>query len=630
MQQQPLDVLKKYWGHDTFRGQQEAIINTALSGRDSLTLMPTGGGKSLCFQVPAMCLEGICIVVSPLVALINNQVNTLKDKGIKAIALTGGKSQEEILDLLDNCLYGNYKFLYLSPERLQQELIQEKIKEMPVNLIAIDEAHCISEWGHDFRPAYLDCNILRELVPQAPFMALTATATKATQKDINHLLQLCNPAIFKDSFSRRNITFKVLRNEDKHLRLIPLCQRTTESIIVYVRSRKMCKQLAQTLEKNGFTVAFYHGGLSSYEKEKSLHSWMQNKSQIMVATNAFGMGIDKADVRLVIHYQIPDSLESYYQEAGRAGRDGKAAAAVLLLGSNDIQKAEQQFIDSLPDSNYLKQLYRTLNNYFQISYGELSTRLYQFKFTEFCQRYHLASTITYNGLRLLDQHGVLSLTTSFATKTSIQFIASKNEIFSYLDKQETWAASIQLILRTYGGVFENETKINTHLIAKKAGVSEENIKVLLTQMAKDGIIHYIAKHSDAEIFFTVPREDDRTINTFAHTIKKHQEAKYLKFKAMIDYLLNTKICRQQQILSYFGEDTSDVCGVCDFCKANSPQKTSLQIKERILYIVTIEPFSSVEIIELTKLPENLVLESIKELLEENKIKINPTNKYIKV
>lgn len=364
-------VLQQYWGYDDFRGSQRKIIDTVISGQDVLALMPTGGGKSICYQVPALAMEGICIVVSPLVALIQDQVAQLKKRNIKAIALTGGIRSNEVNDLLDNCVFGNYKFLYLSPERLQQTVVRERIQQMNVNLIAIDEAHCISQWGNDFRPAYLECSILKELAPQTPMIALTATATPRVVDDIVENLELKEVRIFKDSFSRSNIAFKVKRSEDKLYQLKKYMEKVSGSGIVYVRSRKMSISLANFLVKNGVSASFYHGGIPKSDKEEKLNRWLNGKDRVMVATNAFGMGVDKPDVRLVVHYQIPDSLESYFQEAGRAGRDGEPSTAIILTSKEDADRAKQQFLSTLPDVSFVKTVYSKLNNYFQISYGEL-------------------------------------------------------------------------------------------------------------------------------------------------------------------------------------------------------------------------------------------------------------------
>ncbi|MCL4113011.1 UNVERIFIED_CONTAM: hypothetical protein GTU68_064141, partial [Idotea baltica] len=498
--------LKQYWGYDDFKGSQEKVISAVLQGKDVLALLPTGGGKSLCFQLPTLAKEGLCIVVSPLVALIHDQVENLKSKGIKALALTGGISQEEIINLLDNCLYGNYKFLYLSPERLKQEMVLKRIEAMNINLIAIDEAHCISQWGHDFRPAYLECDKLRTLLPNVPIIALTATATEQVICDIKTSLKFENPVIAKDSFARDNIAFQILRSEDKRYQLKQLCKQTNKSIIVYVRTRRSSVELSQYLNSLNFKSDFFHGGLNKSDKKTKLNNWLRNTSKIMVATNAFGMGIDKADVSLVVHYQIPDCLENYFQEAGRAGRDGQPAVAALITNTGDEAYVSSQFLSVLPDTKFIKKVYNKLNNYFQISFGEWVESAYQFSLYTFCSTYKLNTLKTYNVLRILDQYSVISLSESFSKQSEIKFICTKNMLFAYMDRNENTTNIIQTILRTYGGVFDFETKINTQLISKKTNQPEAVINKVLVQLEKDGLIEYKAQDNDL-IKFLVPRED---------------------------------------------------------------------------------------------------------------------------
>ncbi|MCK0145535.1 RecQ family ATP-dependent DNA helicase [Arenibacter sp. F26102] len=629
MQQHPKDILQKYWGFPDFKNSQEEIISAVLNGQDVLALLPTGGGKSLCYQIPALAQEGICIVVSPLIALIRNQVETLKKLGIKAIALTGGISFDEVNNLLDNCLYGNYKFLYLSPERLQQELIQERIRQMNVNLIAIDEAHCISQWGNDFRPAYLECHILKELAPSAPMIALTATATGMVVKDICLNLKLEQPLVVKESFSRNNITFSVCWEEDKKYRLKELCAQTNGSAIVYVQSRKMTMELAYYLAQQGHTATFFHGGISKKDKDIRLNQWLENKVKIMVATNAFGMGIDKPDVGLVVHYQIPDSMENYFQEAGRAGRDGNAANAVLITNQTDETQVRKQFLGVLPDVDFLKLLYRKLANYFQIPFGEGSGETFQLPFNSFCDTYKLNTTLTYNGLRLLDQNSVITLTEAFSQKTTIRMIASKHNIFSYLDKNQKSAPTIQTILRTYGGIFDFDTKINPLLIGRKANKTENEVVEVLEQLEKDEIIEYHAQHSDLEITFLVPREDERTINIFAKKIKQIQQVKKDNVESILGFIKNNTLCRNRQLLNYFGETSEENCGKCDVCIKKNPVGNEIIriIEQDILQILMVKKINSRGLIKLLTYKESSVILAIQRLLEDRRIKVNTINQY---
>ena len=627
MQKETKSILKEFWGHDDFRGSQEAIIEKVLAGKDVLALMPTGGGKSICYQVPGMAMEGICIVVSPLVALIQDQVNQLKAKNIKAIALTGGIPFDELNDLLDNCLYGNYKFLYLSPERLQQTLIQERIQEMDVNLVAIDEAHCISQWGNDFRPAYLDCSILKELAPNAPMIALTATATPKVVDDIVQNLKLQEVNIFKDSFSRSNIVFRVKETEDKQYQLKKYMGKIPGSTIVYVRSRKMSVALSNFLDKSGFSSDFFHGGLSKQEKEEKLNLWLKGTKQVMVATNAFGMGVDKPNVRLVVHYQIPDSLESYFQEAGRAGRDGKVSTAIMLTSPEDETMAKQQFLSSLPDVSFVKKVYAQLNNYFQISYGELVSEPFGFKFNKFCKRYEFNPNMTFNALRTLDQNSVITLSENFSEKTSLKFAASKNDIFNYLEKHRKSAPTIQTILRTYGGITEHETKINLHLLSKKTGESEKSLKKVLKQLHEDGIAEYKSSTSDLEITFLVPREDEHTINPFAKRIKELNTVKQESMAAMLGYIQNSKVCRSVYLLNYFGEETKEKCGTCDICTKKEKKGSSKMLEEKVIALLGIGPSTSRKLEQTTGASEKMLLKILRRLLEDEVVSLNHKNEY---
>ena len=629
MHKDPTTILKQYWGYGSFRGSQEKIIDAVLQGQDVLALLPTGGGKSICFQVPAMAREGICIVISPLIALIHNQVEVLKERGIKAIALTGGIPFDEVIDLLDNCLYGNYKFLYLSPERLQQELIRERIQQMNVNLIAIDEAHCISQWGHDFRPAYLECSKLRELIPKVPIIALTATATEVVVKDIIENLTLVNHLLVKDSFSRDNIAFSVSWEEDKRYALRLLCQNLEHSAIVYVRTRRAAQDIANYLQMNDCSASYFHGGLSKKDKKKRLDQWLNNQVRTMVATNAFGMGIDKPDVSLVVHYQIPDCIENYFQEAGRAGRNGEPADAVLLTNSMDIKQVKDQFLSVLPDIPFLKLVYNKLNNYFQIPFGEGHNESFKLNFNVFCDTYKLNPIRTFNAIRILDQNSVLALSESFSKKTMLRFTIDKGHLFTYLEKNTDRAALVQTLLRTYGGVFEFDTKINTLLVAKKAGVNEEKVQSTLERLHLDGVIEYQEHDSDLEITFLVPREDDSTIYAFANKVEALNSTKATKIEAILAYTNNTKDCRNKQLLHYFGEHVKAACGICDVCRAKKPLNENLAsfVSEEIIRLLRNKGRSSRDLIRELPFDQDTILFSIKELLESRKIIINTRNEY---
>tara|TARA_Y100000780_G_scaffold232573_1_gene266982 strand:+ start:116761 stop:118656 length:1896 start_codon:yes stop_codon:yes gene_type:complete len=624
----PKEILSKYWGFDSFRGSQEEIINAIINGQDVLGLLPTGGGKSICFQVPALSKEGICIVISPLIALIENQVNNLQSSGIKAIGLKGGLKFNEIDKLLDNCIYGNYKFLYLSPERLQQELVQERIKGMNVSMYVIDEAHCISQWGHDFRPAYLSCSILRELHPTPPMVALTATATKRVSEDIISSLELTYPLIIKDSFFRKNIGLEVQFTEDKRGFLKQHCQKVRHSAIIYVRSRRMAEELSKFLVNNNLSATFYHGGVDQAKKTERLNFWLKNKYKIMVATNAFGMGIDKPDVELVIHYQIPDSLENYFQEAGRAGRNGEFSKAIILTNTTDKVLVKRQFIEILPSVAQVKLIYKKLNTFFQIGFGEFTEAKFHLNFNKFCSIYKLNTFVTYNTLQLLDRNSVISLSENFSKKITIKFITDKDTLYRYIDKNNRLGDFIKTILRTYGGLFEFDTHINTYVLSKKTALPEKMIHQNFEQLAKDEIIDYTSASSDLEMFFLVPRDDDRTINVFAKNIEEQNQLKIAKVDAMLTYIENDTMCRSIQLLHYFGEQQEQPCGICDVCVSQSTGNTPIvHAKIKIIQILKEKNAGSRELQYKLNTTQEITIAAIQELLEDNYITLNNINEY---
>lgn len=625
-----LDILTKYWGYTSFKPKQEEIIQSVLNGRDTVALLPTGGGKSLCFQVPAMAMEGICVVVSPLVALMNDQVNALKERGIKAIQLSGGISFNDLNTLLDNALYGNYKFLYLSPERLQQEIVQNYIRQMDVNLIAVDEAHCISQWGNDFRPAYKNITFLRELHPLAPIIALTATATTEVLQDTINKLKLEQPIVFKNTFVRKNLSYQVFKEEDKLYKAELLLKTNTGSAIVYVRNRKGTIEISEQLNSLGISSTFYHGGVSSKEKTKKLQSWRSGSISTMVATNAFGMGIDHPNVRFVIHLQIPESIESYFQEAGRAGRDGNPASAVLLYNDSDIIQVKKQFIESLPSTLDLKKIYRKLNNYFQIPYGEGEFTKHNFAFSEFCKTYSINTLLAYNALNNLDRLGVIQLSQEFGRKSTLQFLISSENLLDYFEKDIASSIIGKTILRIYGGIFEMPTIINLDLIASKTGQSIETIISVLKKLERDQVIEMMLQITDATLTFLVPREDDKTINVISRNVEALNRKKEDQVNSVLRYIDNTQKCRSIQLVSYFGETTSEKCGVCSNCKSQSTSISSKDLKKIAYQVLTLlegENLNSREISEKLTFSEDSILKAIRILLDAEKIKMGPRNQY---
>lgn len=626
----PLSILQQYWNHPSFRPPQEEIIQSILKGNDTLALLPTGGGKSVCFQIPALIKDGICIVVSPLVALIRNQVDQLQERGIKAVALTGGLSRESVERILDNCLYGNYKFLYLSPERLQQELVQERIKRMAVNVIAIDEAHCISQWGHDFRPAYRNCGVLRTFFPGVPTVALTASATQRVVNDICESLGLQNPTIVRKSFARPNLAYLVFEEEDKPYKAAHILKKNRGSSIVYVQNRKATSQIAAYFNKEGIAAAFYHGGIAPEEKNLRLKQWMDNTVQVMVATNAFGMGIDKPDVRTVIHVELPENIENYYQEAGRAGRDGKKAFAIMLKNKNDGERVKERFLETLPDVDFIKLLYRKLNNYFQIPYGEGENAVVGFNFTDFCHTYHFQPALAYNGLKLLDRCAVLNFAESFHRNTSLQCVTSPQRLLVYLNTHPETKMVTQALLRTYGGLFDGEVSLDLRLISTKTGVPEVKIAEVLQRLHRDGMALYVAQQTDAEITFLLPREDEKTIHRIAPYIQQQHKVKSQQVQAIIEYANNDKVCKSVQLAAYFGETDGEPCGICSVCLASKtamPPEVKRLVQEAILETIRSKPLSSRALLGQLPYKELHVLETLRTLLEAEKIEVTPRNEY---
>lgn len=609
---------------------QEEIIASVLDGKDTVALLPTGGGKSLCFQVPAMAMEGICIVISPLVALMGDQINTLKERGIKALKLTGGISFDELNTLLDNALYGNYKFLYLSPERLQQEIVQNYIKQMNVNLIAVDEAHCISQWGNDFRPAYKNITLLREIHPLVPIIALTATATMEVLEDTISELKMEIPSVFKNSFVRENLSYQVFKEDDKLYRAEQLLKNNSGSAIIYVRNRKSTIEIAEQLNSLGISATYYHGGISAKEKAQKLTSWRNGSVSTMVATNAFGMGIDHPNVRFVIHLQIPESIESYFQEAGRAGRDGEYASAILLYNESDKIYVKQQFVESLPTTSDLKKIYRTLNNYFQISYGEGEFTKHNFNFAEFSKTYNLNSLLAYNALNSLDRLGIIQLSQEFGRKSTVQFLISSEEVLNYFEKDITASVIGKTILRIYGGIFEMPTSINLDLITSKTGQSIETVISVLKKLERDQVVEMMLQITDATLTFLVPREDDKTINVISREVEALNRKKTAQVNSVLQYIENTKTCRSVQLVSYFGETTASKCGICSNCSTQNPHLSNKEMQllaKQILALLEGGDLSSREISEKLTFTETNVLKVIKLLLDAEKIKINPKNQY---
>jgi ATP-dependent DNA helicase RecQ len=622
------EILQKYWKHDQFRSLQKEIIDSVLSGQDTFALLPTGGGKSICFQVPALMKEGICLVISPLVALIKDQVDNLQSRDIKAIALTGGLKSEEINVFLDNCQYGNYKFIYLSPERLQTEWILDRIKQLPISMIAIDEAHCVSQWGHDFRPSYLKIARLKTHFSKIPFIALTASATKRVQEDVILQLGLKDTALFQKSYNRENIAYFVTEAEDKLFKMEQILKKNPEPSIIYVRNRKSCLDISSQLNSIGFRATYYHGGLSAKEKEKNMELWMSEKAQVIVATNAFGMGIDKANVKTVIHIQLPENIENYYQESGRAGRNEEKAYAILLTSSYDKLNAENQFISVLPDKEFLNNMYLKLCNYFQIAYGEGIEEQFTFNLNHFSSKYQFPIMKTYNALQFLDRQGIITLSQEFSEKVTAQFIIPSKEVIRYMSLNTKEEPILLALLRTYPGIHEVPAAINLTLIAKKAESTENNVSALLLQLMEKGIIDYHAKSNDTRIIFNVIREDARTINSISKYLEIQNKLKREQLNSVIEYVNDKSNCKSKLILNYFEEQTIGNCGICSYCISESNKENSTEdLRNQILVLLKIKALNSREIqININKSSDAIIF-ALQSLLESGEIKITSNNRY---
>ncbi len=623
----PKNILKKYWGYTDFREPQENIIKSVLKQNDVIALLPTGGGKSICFQVPALIKDGVCLVISPLISLMQDQVENLKKRNIKAALIKSGSSQDEIVTLFDNIKFGNYKFLYISPERLQTHLIQQKIRELNISFAAIDEAHCISEWGHDFRPSYRNIKILKELIPNINLIALTATANERVLNDISSNLELENPTIFKKSFYRENLAYQIFNVEDKLLKLLQIFRKTTSPAIVYVSSRKKTQEIARFLNVNNLKSGYYHGGLPSKEKQNAYQNWMSETTPIIVATNAFGMGIDKPNVGIVIHFDLPFSLENYIQESGRAGRNEKKSFAVLLKNENDIYDYTKRLKKGLPTISEVKEIHRKLYQYFRISKGEILEEIFQFQISEFCKKYNFLQNKVSAVLKILSNNGILEITNTLNQKSTIIFNTNSKNVLSYAINNIDTEKFINSLLRTYAGLFKQEVNVDEFLLAKKNNITSKQVITHLERLHEDKILIYHRVKSDIEIQFLVPREDDKTINKCSKEIVQFLKQKEKKSKDFIAYIQNKNCCRSIQILAYFDEFSTKNCGICDVCLSKKRTK-KINVSSEILSILKEKnSLTSQEINQFLRANEKDILIHLRTLLSENKIQINHQNKY---
>ena len=590
----PRKVLHEFWNYQDFRPLQENIIQAALDGKDVLALLPTGGGKSICFQVPALCMDGICIVISPLIALMCDQVNQLKKRNIPALAIYSGMTTHEIDLALDNCIYGRVRFLYTSPERLQSELFLIRVKKMRVNLLAVDEAHCVSQWGYDFRPPYLRIAEFRKLFPQVNILALTATATQSVKSDIIEKLEFRDYQVFQKSFSRLNLSYSVREVEYKPAKLLDILKKVPGSAIIYVRSRKRTKYLAELLLHNNISADYYHAGLSNDVRASKQKKWIVGKTRVMIATNAFGMGIDKANVRLVVHYELPDSLEAYYQEAGRAGRDEKLAFAVAVINKHESKELEKRLQQNYPSIDEIKRVYQALANYFKVAVGSAEMQSYDFDMESFCENYKFTPYPTYQVLKRLQEEGFIELNEGFYKPAQLYIKVDQHQLYKFQVANERYDNSIKFILRKYGGeLFNNYMGISESIIARQLNTSPDQIKKILIGLTQQKIVDYQPTKDKAQVTFLHSRYDANKLPLNLKRLEALKQKYANKIRTVVNYVDTSHRCRTQMLLEYFGESDFDFCGICDWClnhkKNEISQKESLQIKNQILDKIKLKP-----------------------------------------
>ena len=619
------NTLLKYWGYNSFRPLQEEIINSVLEGNDTLALLPTGGGKSICFQIPALIKPGICIVISPLIALMKDQVENLNKKGIKAKAIFSGMHLREIEIALGNCVYGDVKLLYVSPERLQTEMFIEHLKKMNVNLLAVDEAHCISQWGYDFRPPYLQIKQIKKYIPEVPVLALTATATPEVVSDIQFQLEFKKNNVFQTSFERKNLTYNVFHSEDKLNFLVRNIERYKGSGIIYVRSRKKTVEVANFLLKNNIKTGYYHAGLDTKIRNEQQNLWMRDINKVIVATNAFGMGIDKPNVRFVMHLDMPDSLEAYFQEAGRAGRDEKDSNAIILYQETDILNLSQNFLNTFPEKETIKNVYHALGNYLQIPVGSGKDNSFDFDIRNFTEQYRFNITAAYNSLKFIEKEGYISFNEDpFNSVSLIHFVVDKEDLYRFQLTNPSTDFFIKTILRSYGGIFNDFVKISESEIARRTNSDTEKVIKMLKYLSNIGVIDYCPKHNNPYLTFNVERLDSKDINLSKEVYDQRKVIATQKLQSVIDYVKSHNKCRSQFLLAYFGEEKSKRCGKCDICiQRNKIELSELEfnyVLNQIKPLLQLKFHTVEELADSIDADEDKIIKVLQWLLDNDKIK----------
>jgi ATP-dependent DNA helicase RecQ len=616
-------ILTRYWGFTSFKPLQEDIIRSVAEGNDTLALMPTGGGKSITFQVPAMAKEGTCLVITPLIALMKEQVSRLNRLEIKSMAIHSAMSREEIDIALENCIYGDYKFLYISPERISTQIFQGKIGRLNLSLVAVDEAHCISQWGYDFRPSYLKIASLRNLIaPEVPFLALTATATPQVIEDIMNKLTFRQRNVLRTSFLRKNISYLVRQAEEKGTYLVKTLNKVNGSGIVYVRSRKRCKEVAEIMVENGINADFYHAGLPDELRDKKQAAWSSGETRVIVATNAFGMGIDKADVRFVIHWDIPDSIENYFQESGRVGRDNKPAYAVLLYSPSDKTRLNDSLRQKFPPVEKIKDIYEALCNYLQVPLGSGKDNVFDFNMADFVSRYRLPVIETFNSLAFLQREGYVEFTEEINNPSRVHFVVGRDDLYKFQVANESFDGFIKLLLRSYTGMFTEFVAINEDSLARKAAITRDTVYQYLVKLSSMNIIRYIPGKKTSLVIFTEERLVRKALMISPENYLHVKEKYTARLEKMIDYAESKNRCRSVILLDYFGEE-SDRCGICDVCRERNELELSKYefdlILEEIKNILADKEPDSEELVKMISYPEEKVIKVIRWLLDHNKI-----------